>query len=524
MKFELLKSKYLGLNSQFLLADAAGKVLYADNEMLSVRPGQPLEAVHWALESSWHQMMELAVGQEIFLPCISALINENKAYLDIVVKCVEEEQQRLYAITLIDLTEQYGQVQAVVQEKNQSNILNELLRSKNRAEALEKELLNQQKNELERIQDLKNEFLATMTHEIRTPLNAILGLTHILLSEEPRQDQAETLEIIRFSGENLLGLISDILDFSKIEANKIELENTAFDLQKLCHSLIEGARVKANEKSIFCEVEAEGMPDYVLGDPVRLSQVVNNLLANAIKFTETGGVRLVVKGASGATPGTCELHFQVIDTGIGIPLHRQQDVFEKFTQAEVSTTRKYGGTGLGLAITKRLLELMGSQISLVSAPGEGSTFSFKVTLQVAEAPANADHKQRKQDIQELGLKVLVVEDNTVNQLVARKILEKWGVQVVLANDGFQAIERIKGEDFDLVLMDLLMPGLDGYQTTEKIRAELGKTDLPIIALTASSTSSVRVATQKAGMNGFVSKPFKPESLQAALLEHAPRRN
>ncbi|HAA10732.1 MAG TPA: hybrid sensor histidine kinase/response regulator [Cytophagales bacterium] len=519
MNFNRLRSQYHALSSQFIVADATGLILESDERIVPAQKGQSIKDIHGVIESSWDTISELLIDEEYYLPCVSAHVDDELLYFDFVFRPVSENEQRYLTVTVMDLTPQYLQILAVVQEKNQSNILNELLRSQSKMEALERELLAKQNEELERIQELKNEFLATMTHEIRTPLNAILGLTHIMIDEGPRTDQLDTLETIRFSGENLLGLISDILDFSKIEANKIELENVVFDLNKLCHALVQGAAIRAEAKGITCDLQLHQVPDFIEADSVRISQIINNLLTNAVKFTESGGVTLAVELVSQEAK-VARLLFQVTDTGIGIPYDRQEDIFNKFTQAEVSTTRKYGGTGLGLAISKRLVELMGSSIQLESHPGKGSTFSFTLTVPVHQSPASTKMKDNRVKIEDLNLKILVVEDNTVNQLVARKILERWNIQVQMASNGSEALELLQTATYNIVLMDLLMPEMDGYETTRKIRQEL-KNQTPIIALTASSTSSVRKATEEAGMNGFVSKPFKPKALQEAILNQIP---
>lgn len=516
MNFRDLKEKYHALSSQFVVALESGEILHSDEMLLPVKDLGHITEIHHVVESMWEHLQDLALGKELFFPCITALIHGKSRYCDFAFQRIEEDSKRLFSLTIMDLTPQYEEIQKVVQEKNQSNILNELLRTRARTEALEKELLNKQKEQLERVQELKNEFLATMTHEIRTPLNAILGLTHILLDEDPRTDQVDALETVKFSGENLLGLISDILDFSKIEANKIELEKVTFELEKLGESIIQANRVKGEAKGLKVLTSFDNVPPYVIGDPVRISQVLNNLLSNAVKFTDKGEVKLAIKTLA-TTETDATICLTISDTGIGIPYDRQKDVFEKFTQAEVSTTRHYGGTGLGLAITKQLVDLMGSKIELESHPNEGTAFQFTITLPLGIAPENRQKETHKEDLMALGLKILVVEDNAVNQLVARKILQKWNIDVHLADNGHLAIEKMKSDTFDLVLMDLLMPEMDGYQTTRLIRDELGD-KTPIIALTASSTTSVRTASEEAGMNGFISKPFKPEVLQKIILE------
>lgn len=369
----------------------------------------------------------------------------------------------------------------------------------------------------------KTNFLSTMSHEIRTPMNAVIGLTNLLIQEGPRQDQLDNLNILKFSGENLLVLINDILDFNKIEAGRVEFEQIDFSLKTVANTIKEALGVKAKEKGIGLRIYMDsGLPEVIVGDPTRLSQILNNLIGNAVKFTEKGKVTVDISVQSEDDENIL-LDFEVEDTGIGIPPDKIASVFESFTQSNSTITRKYGGTGLGLSITRKLVELQGSSIKLESEVGSGSTFSFSLQFKKSKRKSIEERVKNDSPLVEslLGVKVLLVEDNKVNQMVATKFLGYWGIEVDLAETGLEATEKVLEKDFDLVLMDLHMPVMDGYTATKIIRSyeeEKYKT-LPIMALTASVLQPSRQGVEEAGMTDFVSKPFKPEELNRKIAQY-----
>ncbi|RMG16060.1 MAG: response regulator [Bacteroidetes bacterium] len=380
--------------------------------------------------------------------------------------------------------------------------------------------LIQAKEKAEMAAVAKAQFLSTMSHEIRTPMNAVIGMTNILLQENPREDQLDHLKILKFSGENLLVLINDILDFSKIEAGKISLEQIDFNLKELVFSIKESLQFKAEEQKTVLSVFVDpAIPDMVTGDPVRLSQILTNLVNNAIKFTQNGRVKLELNLLE-ASKDQLRIHFEVSDTGIGIPEDKIEHIFDSFSQADSDTTRKFGGTGLGLAITRRLLHLQQSDIYVTSTVGEGSTFYFELNFTKSRqqpplphsGPAAPVPTEPQQSLE--GIQVLLVEDNRVNQLVARKFLKKWGIEVDIAENGKIAVEKVVSRQYDLVLMDLQMPEMDGFEATERIREmeDAYFRTLPIIALTASAMQPIREEVEKVGMNDYVSKPFNPSEL------------
>ncbi|WP_316753173.1 response regulator [Pedobacter gandavensis] len=381
-----------------------------------------------------------------------------------------------------------------------------------------KELNEKLRTTLEDLQSTSNarmDFLSTMSHELRTPLNGVIGISNALLLQNPRKDQTENLAVLKFSAENLLLLINDVLDFNKFESNKVELEHIPFDMAILLKNINSIVQLKAREKMLDLQLEVtkDLKNKMIIGDPTRLTQVLLNLLNNAIKFTERGSVALGVHTVS-INEDHLSLSFAVTDSGIGIATEKQQDIFEPFTQASSSTSRNYGGTGLGLPIVKKVLMMYNSTIKLMSMPGVGSMFHFVIEFPYQQSNAENSHQLNNNGKELADLKVLVAEDNPINVLVIKKTLEQWNIKPVIAANGKIALQKVVENDFDIILMDLYMPEMDGYETAGAIRklSDPAKSGLPIIALTADVNNSVALKVKESGMNDYLSKPFDPNDL------------
>ncbi|MDB5234461.1 MAG: hypothetical protein JWR44_1454, partial [Hymenobacter sp.] len=372
----------------------------------------------------------------------------------------------------------------------------------------------------------KAQFLANMSHEIRTPMNAVIGLTNLLQATRPSPEQGEYLTAIESSSQNLLVIINDILDSSKMEAGKLSLEQVPFRLPEAVRRLGAMFKFATETKGLVFTVDvAPEVPAAVLGDPVRLNQVLVNLVGNAIKFTRQGGVTVTVSvvekpDSDGLDATHSHIRFAVRDTGIGIPQDKLGAIFEDFSQANTSTTREFGGTGLGLSIARNLVQLHGGQLGVTSEEGQGSEFFFELTYEVADpSAAQPDAHSGLLAPFEPPLRVLVAEDNALNQLVARKTLEAWNVQVVIAENGRLAVEAVAEAEvpFDAVFMDVHMPEMDGYEAARQLRLRFpDPNSLPIIGLTASVLPEDRVMALAAGMNDTLAKPFEPAVLYARL--------
>jgi two-component system, sensor histidine kinase and response regulator len=361
----------------------------------------------------------------------------------------------------------------------------------------------------------KSEFLANMSHEIRTPMNAVLGLSHLMQKTELTPRQRDYIDKLQASGQHLLGIINDILDFSKVDAGKLDLERTDFELK----SLLDNAAAVLNEKCRAKNLEwvldvAPDVPPYLVGDPLRLGQILLNYANNAVKFTERGRIVVAVRVDERTDDGVL-LHLRVSDTGVGITSEQKARLFQRFSQADASSTRKFGGTGLGLAICKKLADLMGGEVGVESDTGQGSTFWLRTTLGVGKAGRPV---QAAKGLAALaGARILLVEDNDINQQVARETLEDAGLTVDVASDGRAALAMVTQAAYDLVFMDMQMPVMDGVTATRAIRQMEGMSKLPIVALTANAMEKDRQACMEAGMDDVLVKPIDPDCMWDVLL-------
>ena len=379
--------------------------------------------------------------------------------------------------------------------------------------------------ETQNVMKSRNEFFSAMSHEIRTPMNAILGMSELLLRRKPRKDQSKLLQTLHFSSKNLLSLINDILDFSKIEAGKIELEEVNFDLKELLDNVMVSLRPKAIDKNLNVTNNfSEKVPEVINGDYIKLSQVLNNLLSNAIKFTERGSVNITIDLIKKTKTGFT-LKFDIIDTGIGIPKNKIKNIFDPFHQANKSTTRVYGGTGLGLSIVQNLVEMQNGKVTVESEEGKGSVFTVILPFKNVDMslPVNSLPTSKISDFKwKMNLRILYVEDVTTNQFLIEEILGDWGIKVEMASDGFEALDMIESKNYDLILMDIQMPGIDGLETTRRIRAKEDPyfKNIPILALTASTTESTKDEIFLCGMQDFILKPINVDDLRAKIVEYS----
>jgi signal transduction histidine kinase/BarA-like signal transduction histidine kinase len=377
----------------------------------------------------------------------------------------------------------------------------------------------------------KSEFLANMSHEIRTPMNAILGMSHLALNSGLDARQTNYVQKVHRSAQSLLGILNDILDFSKIEAGRLDLERVEFNLVRVLDDAADVVGLRAAQKGLLLSFDvAPEVPAVLAGDPLRLGQVLVNLLNNAVKFTERGEVA-VTAGLLWQQAGSAMLHFNVSDTGVGLTAEQHRRLFLPFSQADASTSRRYGGTGLGLAICHHLVRLMGGSIGVQSAPGQGSRFHFTALFGLPEGPAPAPalpagRAQREPSLQAItrrlrGARVLLVEDNAINQELALELLAGIGMQVTVANDGECALAMLEQQVFDIVLMDCQMPVMDGYEATRRLRERPHGRLLPVIAMTANAMVGDREKVLAAGMNDHVAKPIDVPTLFATLARWVP---
>ncbi len=411
-------------------------------------------------------------GQQLWVSVINSVILDQKGEID------------KYIEVIIDIT-----------AKKKVEV--ELIRAKEEALALS---------------NAKDMFISVMSHEIRTPLNAVIGMSHLLMEDNPAESQIENLNILKFSAENLLTLINDVLDFTKIETGNVDLEKIETNLREIVHGVMSSMQYKTGSKDIYLKESVdEAVPECIIGDKTRLTQILLNLVGNAVKFTDTGGVTVDLKVIEQSAKDV-RIRFAVADTGIGIAQNKLNTIFESFKQAELDTTRKYGGTGLGLPIAKRLIELHDSRVNVDSVPGQGTTFWFTITFnKVAGGVTNKNNQVESG----LNLHALVVDDNQINRLLINKVLKKWGGTADFAENGQQAVDMITANhNYDVVLMDIHMPIMGGLEAAQTVRAmpESYYQQLPIIALTASMLNNQMSQISEAGMNDYVLKPFDPKLL------------
>ncbi len=450
----------------------------------------------------YHSMLELEDGEMIRLEG-SMPANENGensiVWFNVIKKCFKDRKGKKYILGIgMDITARY-QVETDLIAANEM---------------------------VERSLRIKDQFIANMSHEIRTPLNAVIGFTDLLSDTHLNHEQDEYVGIIRTASQNLLSLINNILDLSRMEAGSLALKSEPMDVQQIVRDALRIVEAKAKPKGLElrCHTD-EQIPATLMGDPLRLSQILLNLVGNAVKFTDEGYVEVSARLVKGPDENKHHIAFTVKDTGIGVPAEKQEAIFERFTQANTDTERLYGGTGLGLNIAKGIVDMHGGTLKMESTPGKGTSFHFILPFNRQEsadstAPATPSVQTRRFKLEPgTTVNVLLAEDNAVNAMLARQVLENAGFTVTHVNNGMEAIEQLRQASYDVILMDIQMPVLNGISATEQIRAMDGPcSQVPVVAMTAHSLYGEMQRCYNAGMNGYVSKPFKPEALFTAILE------
>lgn len=448
-------------------------------------------------------------------------------------KPVPHASMSLLSITLFNLANVMESQNLYQMVKEQNDLLEQKVDERTRKlkdskQRLKKTMLRLEKlaEEAEKANVAKGQFLANMSHEIRTPLNGIIGCTELILKADRLDGCHKLAGVALQESEHLLQLINNVLDYSKLEDDKIELEQRPFDLTELLQFIIAGLKFQADAKGIQLQLDLSGgIESYVIGDALRLRQVLINLVNNAIKFTPDGSVTLAVSRLEcQSAPDHQKLHFAVIDTGIGIPEDRQSAIFERFTQVDESTTRRHGGTGLGITIANQLVGLMGGRMAVTSRIGRGTTFDFSINMvldptqmRTFAKPQESERKTEQEAVRSVS--ILVAEDTPVNQMVIRRHLESRGYAVCIVDNGRKAVEASRRQSFDLILMDVQMPEMDGLEAVQHIKAEMeNNRQVPIVALTANADVQTKLDCNAAGMDAILTKPIRQASLIAAVEE------
>ena len=512
-----LSSALSKTNNAVFIADTSGKITWV-NEGFSIMTGYSFEDVKGTSAEILQQGKKtyLSPGTESLL----SLIKERKPIFYETKNYTKAGKEYWVLSSITPMLNEKGEIQEIV-------VIDSDISLRKKAEQDLVGALNELTNAKKQVEELmkaREQFFMNMSHEIRTPVNAIVGFADLMQQTSLSPEQEKYNGAIRISGDNLLVIINDLLDFSKIKAGKLTFEKVPLKLSQVVSTAAEILLSKAIEKNIRLSKNIDkNIPDNLTGDPTRLSQILLNLLGNAIKFTDKGEIKIEVDILT-QNEKSIELMFTVSDTGIGIPEEKLNVIFNEFTQASIDTSRKYGGTGLGLAIVKQLVEMQGGKIEIKSKVDEGSVFTFNLTFgKNGEYHERGDpeskYPEKKLRPFREGLKVLVVEDNHLNQMLVEKYLTDWKCQVELAENGLIAIQKLQEKDFDIILMDIQLPEMDGYAATSHIRNKMpsSKSSTPILAMTAHAIEAEQHKCKATGMNGYISKPFNSRTLRNTML-------
>ncbi|MCW3070277.1 MAG: Signal transduction histidine kinase [Bacteroidetes bacterium] len=515
-------------NNSVIIADKDGRIKWI-NEGFTRLTGYTLEEVKDTHGEVLRKGSDTGLSQQADF--YQSVITEKKPVIYESKNFAKDGREYFVITTLTPVLNKDGSVERILAIESditlRKKIEEELIRANKVAEQSLKEAndaveeLMQARKELEELMKVKEQFLANMSHEIRTPMNAIIGFTSLLLKTELNTEQKQYINAVKTSGENLLVIINDILDFSKIQSGKFAFEQIEFRLSQVFSTFTEMMLPKSTEKNIQLLTKIDKrIPDHLIGDPTRLNQIFLNLVGNAIKFTEMGEVKVTVDLLK-ESEDEVELEFKVMDSGIGIPENKLATVFEGFTQASNETTRKYGGTGLGLTIVKQMVEMQGGSITVESKVGEGSVFTFSIRFKKNLNPDTGRKKMVEAPEPEFTqeLHILLVEDNSLNQILAKKVLTDWHWKVDVADNGLIAVEKIRNNNYDVVLMDIQMPEMDGYEATRRVRKtfEEPRCHVPIIAMTAHALTGEAEKCLNVGMDDYISKPFDKKMLYSKII-------
>lgn len=511
------KAAYLNNVCQIIRFNVEGQILESCNTLFSC---QQLLATNiydtFPLLDSMRDTIEaMAAGESpMVFRCVEMEIDQREWLLDISISVQPDTpNERVYLLLMTDNTEHYMQLRVLQQQRNQSVISQEYAELQNRAMRAEKELLHLKNTELERTYKYKTDFYAHISHEIRTPIHGITGITQLLKNRITDDAEAALyLDTILASSRHLVGIVNELLDYAKIEAGKMVFEEINFDLQQTCKAALLLFSYQNKEGKTDFKLDFEpSLPKYLIGDERRLSQVLYNLIGNAVKFTPEGSISLIVKQLR-ETDDDCTIRFQICDTGIGMNAEQLSRIFVPYTQLGKDTFQRYGGTGLGLSIVQQMIELQNGTITVTSEPQKGTCFNVELTFLKPQKSYKEINTEQLAEV-----KVLLVDDDLVNRTIAHTLLLQKGLNVKLAEDGVQAVEMASEEPFNLILMDLHMPQMDGIEAVKIIRQDGASRDARIIALTATDDPDELVACMNAGMNDHLPKPFEQESLYRKVI-------